>query len=309
MSAFFSSRIDQSYGDGFSRDSQPVDLVDPNATIKLRKVGKGGNGKCYLVKRYRDRKLLIKKINSSSKTTGLERRFLEHVLPSHRRIVNLEPQSQSPTDGALYFEYCRGGDLDTLIGKFEKDQKYIPETFIWHVFHQLAEALAFIHFGYDKHHPHDHPSKWQRIIHRDIKPTNVFLRTKYSDHPPFASIVLGDFGSATTKHTSNSFTTLKYQPPEIPKCTAEGDVWGLGAVIHDLVHGHPPFREPNDLQYLLNGGFRAWAKKSKAHRPKEAPLRYSADLNEAMMDTLALKARHRPTSLELFRVLNDREGD
>ena len=283
-----------------------LQAIDPNAVNQLRQIGKGGNGRCYLVRRIRDKQILVKKVNKDIESTRMERKLLEHILPVHRRIVSLEPGSRSPKDGALYFEYCPGGDLGHLNAMFKKEDRLIPEAFVWHVFLRLAEALAFIHYGYNKQYPNELDAKWLTVVHRDVKPQNVFLRTVYSDQPPFASIILGDFGAATLEPRSNCYTTLMYQPPELPRCTTRGDVWGMGAIIHSLIHGKEPFKMPTDLQLLLAGGMQGWAKRAISHVPEKATTWYSEGLNKDMMDALALRPERRPTSLEMFKRLNAR---
>ncbi|KAL9124991.1 MAG: hypothetical protein Q9217_005746 [Psora testacea] len=286
-----------------------VQCIDPNAVTRLRRIGEGGNGKCYLVRRNRDQKLLVHKVDKHSASTEKERYFLRRILPRHRRIVKLEHEADSPAGGGLFYEYCPGGDLGALIDSFREKRRYFPEVFIWHVFHKLAEALAFIHYGYLKSHPSERPLKWREVVHRDVKPQNIFLRAAYSDNEPFVSIVLGDFGSATVHHKSACYTTLKYQPPELPTWTAKGDVWGMGAVIHSLIHYQPPFKSPRTSELISHGDFEGWAMSPKSHRPREVPMRYSAALDKDLMDTLALDARRRRTSLELCQSLNARDGD
>ncbi|KAL9098210.1 MAG: hypothetical protein Q9163_006089 [Psora crenata] len=288
------------------RPSKQNEASDPNAVTRIREVGSGGNGRCYLVRRLRDQMLLVQKVNANSETTMREREILEHVLPRHRRIIRLEFESESPWDGNLLFQYCPCGDLQALIESFKKQARRFPELFVWHVFHKLAEALAFIHFGYNKSQSRNLPANWREVVHRDLKPHNVFLRTPYSDEPPCASILLGDFGSATLRHQSDCFTTVMYQPPELPICTAKGDVWGLGAIIHSLVHGHGPFTTPSEWQRRIYGGMLGWAQNPQSHQPQEVPTMYSADVNEFMMGTLAFAVRNRPTSLELLQRLEQR---
>ena len=48
-------------------------------------------------------------------------------------------------------------------------------SYIWRIFRQLLEGLAYIHS--------------QRIIHRDLKPANLFIDTQ-------GDLKIGDFGLA-----------------------------------------------------------------------------------------------------------------
>lgn len=114
-------------------------------------------------------------------------------------------------------EYCDRGSLRDLILAYKTRKKahqpdYIPESFIWHAFVGLADALGFLATG--RSHvslspslassssssspPNGHASSsWMPIVHRDIKPDNIFLRsrdTQGSTKPLY--VVLSDFGLA-----------------------------------------------------------------------------------------------------------------
>jgi len=81
------------------------------------------------------------------------------------------------------------------------------------------------------------------VIHRDIKPGNVIVG---SDGTP--KVI--DFGiaavldSVVTAVTDGPMGTLAYMSPEQARGTTidtRSDVWGLGALLYDLLTGHPPF--------------------------------------------------------------------
>jgi len=96
----------------------------------------------------------------------------------------------------------------------------------------LSEAVHFAHS--------------QGVIHRDIKPGNVLFD---GDGNPY----LSDFGLAKLIDTDSQLTmtvqflgTPHYVAPEIASSNAgaasvASDIWGLGAVLHELLLGKPPF--------------------------------------------------------------------
>lgn len=162
-----------------------------------------------------------------------------------------------------WMDYYDGGDLVHL-SEYHHDRcsRNVPEGFIWHALTQLASALAFLHTGIDRSDPDKpRPTHWQPVIHRDIKPENVFLKLPPREPPTkdnapnnnnkrkkkkilYPTLVLGDFGLATTQMTSGSpghyIGTPAYQPPQLPIHTIYSDSWAIGAVTHFLALGCPP---------------------------------------------------------------------
>src|ERR1044072_6457356 len=104
---------------------------------------------------------------------------------------------------------------------------------------QAAELIAKV--ARTVHYAHEHG-----ILHRDIKPGNILL-----DH--HGEPQLTDFGLARLVETESTITgtlevlgTPSYMTPEqavgeTPKLTSATDVYGLGAVLYQLLTGQPPF--------------------------------------------------------------------
>ncbi len=137
--------------------------------------------------------------------------------------------------GAPYMvmEYLEGQDLAAVV---ETNARLpIADVIDWVL--QASEALAEAHaLG---------------IVHRDLKPANLFL-TRRADGTPSVKVL--DFGiskqatsgiDAGVTKTQAVLGSPRYMSPEQMRSTkdvdARADVWALGAVIHELVSGHPPF--------------------------------------------------------------------
>src|SRR5213082_788700 len=99
----------------------------------------------------------------------------------------------------------------------------------------IAKVARIVHYA------HEHG-----ILHRDIKPGDILLDQKGEPH-------LTDFGLARLVETESTVTrtmevlgTPSYMAPEqavgnnAAICSAT-DVYGLGAVLYQLLTGHPPF--------------------------------------------------------------------
>ncbi|ORY59589.1 kinase-like domain-containing protein [Pseudomassariella vexata] len=170
---------------------------------------------------------------------------------------------ENPFDAAVYMEYCDRGSLSNLIQVYQQSktthqQHFIPESFIWHAFVGLADALYFLKTGesYISTPIHSNQGKkWTPIIHRDIKPDNIFLRshdTPGSKKPLY--VLLSDFGLASPDDKDPSVArkpsgvrgTPEFHAPELcfqpfpathqmdyqaQPHTAKSDVWALACMM------------------------------------------------------------------------------
>src|SRR5437867_10711150 len=132
-------------------------------------------------------------------------------------------------DGSCYFsmKFVEGGQLDEVSKREPMPIRRAVEL--------IAKVARTVHFA------HEHG-----ILHRDIKPGNVLLDTKGEPH-------LTDFGLARLIETESTVTrtlevlgTPSYMAPEqaVGNNAAIGsvtDVYGLGAVLYQLLTGQPPF--------------------------------------------------------------------
>lgn len=92
---------------------------------------------------------------------------------------------------------------------------------------QLLYALKYCHEDH-------HELTGHKVIHRDIKPGNVFLTKD-------GSVKLGDFGLCRSlndqSQAATNVGTPLYMAPEIlakQPYSEKADVWSLGCVIYEL---------------------------------------------------------------------------
>jgi serine/threonine protein kinase len=219
----------------------------PSHHKHIRDLGKGGEGVVKLWQNTRTGQLIVaKKLMYRSGRTPYEAKMLMRM-PKFERIVSflgVESDSSLSQSRTILLEYCNAGDLNRF---YKSLTGQCSESFIWHVFKQLSEAIAFIHNGIGVQ-SEGHSQAWTTIIHRDIKPSNVLL-TSPRPGEKFPNIRLGDFGLAkcfspsSTPAENNSFCgTPPWQAPEIPNAIPASDVWAIGAIVHYLALGKPPIR-------------------------------------------------------------------
>lgn len=317
--------------------------IDPSLQeqyILKRSLGTGGQGTAYLLQSRRTESLVVCKVIPHTRSYRKEKSelcFLRDALPAHPRIIGLRSALVTPLQTQLYLDYCSGGDLTSFIEAYEShpqphglgqyqthSRSYIPESFIWHTFLQLTEALAFSHHGYNRNAPSSrqmNPDKWLGVIHRDIKPSNIFLQRapSHPDHPgpePYPKIVLGDFGLAKQAEdfnepptSDNWMGTYVFQPPELPHHSTKGDVWSVGAIIFLMMTGYLPTEDLpdriDDPRVVRDLWWRALVEEKANCPPGYGIQGYSKGLEWCMERALTENPGRRMSSLQLFLEIED----
>ncbi len=260
----------------------------PNKKIasyhEIKVLGVGGQGECHLVEQRSDGRKFVRKVSHSFSQTSrgqpLEARILQEVLGHHKRSIKLIEYEVADDYLITIYDFYPGGDLHSCLPNRNKRQS---ESFVWWIFLQLADVLAYLHEGFDYRNPSSPPRDWQPVIHCDIKPDNIFLREHPRDNP-YPNVVLGDFGLATLQSGKYSRGTSWYFSPELEKTgnTTASDVWALGATIHELVHGYVP----QDM------------------RPDPLPKSFSSNLDKIVRTCLMKDPSYRTSARELVQRIN-----
>ena len=199
----------------------------------LEEIGRGGQGVVYRAhQKSLNRTVALKVIGLGPWATETHlKRFRREAEAAasleHPGIVPIHEVGER--DGQCYFsmKFIEGGQLDEVVRR-------TPVSF-----RQAAELIAKV--ARTVHYAHEHG-----ILHRDIKPGNILLDAKGEPH-------LTDFGLARLLDTQSSVTrtidvlgTPSYMAPEqaageTTKLSKATDVYGLGAVLYQLLTGQPPF--------------------------------------------------------------------
>ena len=274
------------------------------------------NGGVFVVKRKVDGLHCVeKRVPSSEVPNGIltkeliTLRSLEHPNITQYIDAFITIRSQPPA-AFLYMEYCDLGSLADLIKKYrtrEEDHACIPESFVWHTFHCMLKALAYLHHGIRDGRDFSPVQDWKPFLHRDIKPHNIFIKTA-DRGGKYPSIVLGDFGIAIREGDPDwglvqACGTFAWQPPELPDHDIEGkgDVWAAGAVIHSMcrLDDGPVGKPPSGVSR------EAWERDPRSRKPKSAGSSYSVQLSTTLAAALTLDKYQRPTAGMLLLELKD----
>ncbi|KAI9782181.1 MAG: G2-specific serine/threonine protein kinase [Peltula sp. TS41687] len=264
----------------------------------------------HLVRRRQDSALLVQKVLSRREPLAHKKNEISILQGlQHKSIlqcVDAVIMPNKPHAAAIYTEWCDLGTLDELLTAHWKNSEYLPEGFIRQVFLELADALAYCHYGVEETDLRGGsvvPSKfpgWLTVIHRDLKPSNVFLVASGARYP---CVVVGDFGLAIRENDRRYRRKRNVGAPFIrapdAACSPKVDVWAVGAIMQMLCRLDLGLLKtmPADIST------KDWLGRGEAFDPKGAGTRYSIALNDAVAACQSLSPDDRPSSVELAVML------
>jgi serine/threonine protein kinase len=209
----------------------------PDEWRMVRPLGEGGQGWTYLVRRS-DRSDPTLYVFKRLKNAGRAARFKAEIKAlealSHPGILRIIDSGESK--GLPYYvaEYCENGDLS----KYNLSGQTLRQRLA--LYREICDAVAAAHR--------------EHIIHRDIKPPNVLIRSN-------GAAVVGDFGlclhleETGERYTSSSEAVgaRDYIAPELEdgrldNPTPSADVYSLGKVLYYLFSGRSFSREKHRAQ-------------------------------------------------------------
>ncbi|HXR66741.1 MAG TPA: serine/threonine-protein kinase [Ktedonobacteraceae bacterium] len=162
---------------------------------------------------------------------------------SHPQVPRLYDHFSDPNHWYLVLEYIEGQTLERYIEAREAQSKPFQLEEILRIGLQMCIVLDYLH---SRHPP---------VVFRDLKPDNI-MRT------PSGKLYLIDFGIARRYTPGQSRDTQSlgspgYAAPEQygrAQTDARTDLYGLGALLHQLLSGKDPSETPRSLSPLhLNG--------------------------------------------------------
>lgn len=247
------------------RDSMPLvldgalpEVVDPligqilNDTFQvLRLVGEGGMGKVYEARhlRLKDRrfaiKVLLPEFAQNPEIVARFKREAESASSiSHPNVVEVIDVFYS-RDGApcIAAEFLEGEELGAFVEKVGR----LGVPFAIGIARQMCRALGAAHA--------------QGVVHRDVKPENVFLLKQKPGESGVPRIKVIDFGVSRVKDHDIHLTqagvilgTPSFMAPEQARAEVvdeRADVYAVGAVLYNLLTGQRPFDSDDPTRTLI----------------------------------------------------------
>ncbi|KAM9164320.1 serine/threonine-protein kinase Nek11 isoform 2-T2 [Pangshura tecta] len=272
-------------------DSAPISTSSETLIAKRyvlqQKLGRGSFGMVYLVS--------DKKAKQGEELKALKEISVGDLKPNETVEANLEAQLLSKLDHpaivkfyasfverenfCIITEYCEGRDLDCKIEEYKEAGKIFPESQIIEWFIQLLLGVNYMHE--------------RRILHRDLKAKNIFLKNNL--------LKIGDFGVSRLLMGScdlaTTFTgTPYYMSPEA--LTHQGydtksDIWSLGCILYEMCCLDHAFTGHNFLSIVL--------KIVEGNTPS-LPDKYPSKLNAVLHSMLNKNPSLRPSAAEILKI-------
>jgi serine/threonine protein kinase/tetratricopeptide (TPR) repeat protein len=208
-------------------------LMDFGDYELIEQIGRGGQGVVFRARQKSLNRIVALKViglGHWATEAHLKRFRLEAEAAARLEHPGIVPIHEvGERDGSCYFsmKFVEGGQLDEVVRRAPMSIRQAAEL--------IAKVARTVHYA------HEHG-----ILHRDIKPGNILLDAKGEPH-------LTDFGLARLVESESTVTrtlevlgTPSYMAPEQAVgnnavISSATDVYGLGAVLYQLLTGQPPF--------------------------------------------------------------------
>ena len=214
----------------------------------LKIIGRGGNSFVYVGEHVRLKQMRALKVLARSRTRGQQDSSVKRFVREARETAKLDHPNvikcyDIGVKGELYYlvlEYVKGTDLHKVV------QKKGPLSFelVASCIFQAAQGLRYIHQN--------------GLIHRDIKPGNIFATKSGTIKILDLGLALLDrsdnFDPSITIMHNDNIGTADYLAPEQAinshHVDHRVDIYGLGCTMYYLLAGHAPFPEGSVVQRI-----------------------------------------------------------
>eukprot|EP00253_Pinus_taeda_P010725 PITA_10725 len=213
------------------------------------KLGEGGFGSVFKGVLPDGREVAIKRLNIGSRQGDNE--FLNEAnlitRVQHRNLVRLLGCSVQRSERLLVYEYLHNSSLDKII--FDTTKRHLLN---WRERYDIivgtARGLAYLH-----------EESEIRIIHRDIKASNILLDDKY--RPKIADFGLAKLFGEDESHVSTRVAgTRGYIAPEslCGQLTEKADVFSFGVLLLEIISGRKNHSLIPHMEFLIKTTWRLY---------------------------------------------------
>jgi len=209
------------------------------------KLGEGGFGSVFKGVLPDGREVAVKRLKIGSRQGNAE--FLNEAnlisRVQHRNLVKLLGCCVECSERLLVYEYLQNSSLDKIIFDTTKGHS-LKWSERYEIIVGIARGLAYLH-----------EQSVIRIIHRDIKASNILLDNKQK--PKIADFGLAKLFAEDESHVSTRVAgTLGYMAPEYAlrgQLTEKADVFSFGVLLLEIVSGRKNRSLAQGKEFLIEG--------------------------------------------------------
>ncbi|XP_043807711.1 cysteine-rich receptor-like protein kinase 5 [Manihot esculenta] len=243
---------------------------------QANKIGQGGFGSVYKGQLTNGKEVAVKRLSKNS-GQGAEEFKNEAMLIAklqHRNLVKLLGCCIQEEERILIYEYLSNGSLDLFLFDTTRSS-FLNWSKRYEIIVGIAREILYIH----------QDSRW-RIIHRDLKSSNILLDAEMKPK-------ISDFGTARIleddqiQHkTQRVVGTYGYMSPEyavLGKFSVKSDVFSFGVILLEIISGKKSngFHQEDPSLTLIGHVWELW-QEDKAMEIVDSTLKESYNSHEVL---------------------------